>query len=200
MKDSFIILGCFLLGLAASALGIIPPIDALPEYSKWVLYLLMFLVGINLGLDSSLVPTLKSQPIRVLLLPLATVIGTLAGTIIAFLLLDNLSLSNALCIGSGYGYYSLSSIFLNEARGAEIGTIALAANIIRELLTVTLAPIMVRLFGPFAPICSGGATTMDVTLPIIQKASGNQYVPVSVYHGIVMDFSVPMFLTLFLSF
>ena len=59
---------------------------------------------------------------------------------------------------------------------------------------------MVRLFGPFAPICSGGATTMDVTLPIIQKASGNQYVPVSVYHGIVMDFSVPMFLTLFLSF
>ena len=87
MKDSFIILGCFLLGLAASALGIIPPIDALPEYSKWVLYILMFLVGINLGLDSSLVPTLKSQPIRVLLLPLATVIGTLAGTIIAFLLL-----------------------------------------------------------------------------------------------------------------
>ena len=182
MKDSFIILGCFLLGLAASALGIIPPIDALPEYSKWVLYLLMFLVGINLGLDSSLVPTLKSQPIRVLLLPLATVIGTLAGTIIAFLLLEKLSLSNALCIGSGYGYYSLSSIFLNEARGAEIGTIALAANIIRELLTVTLAPIMVRLFGPFAPICSGGATTMDVTLPISQKASANHYIPVSVCH------------------
>jgi uncharacterized membrane protein YbjE (DUF340 family) len=206
MKGSFIILGCFLAGLAAAAFHILPPIDALQEYSKYLLYLLMLLVGISLGLDTTLFSIIKAQPARLLLLPIATMIGTLAGTFIAWVIIHYfltgtiaLPLTDALSVGSGYGYYSLSSIFLNEARGAEIGTIALSANILRELITILFAPLMVKYFGPYAPICSGGATTMDVTLPIIQKTSGNSYVPISVYHGVVVDFSVPMFLTLFLS-
>jgi uncharacterized membrane protein YbjE (DUF340 family) len=210
MKGSFIILGCFLAGLLLSVFHIIPPIEQIADYSKYLLYLLMFLVGISLGLDKTLLPTIKAQPIRLLLLPLATMIGTLAGAAIAFVLLNYLfvflgntlngyGIFDVLSVGSGYGYYSLSSIFLNEARGAEIGTIALAANILRELMTILFAPLMAKYFGPFAPISSGGATSMDVTLPIIQKTSGNKYVPLSVYHGIVMDFSVPLYLTLFIS-
>lgn len=170
----------------------------------------MFLVGISLGLDKTLIPTIKAQPVRLLALPLATMVGTLTGAVVAFFILKYLfvysgdssnsyGLFDILSVGSGYGYYSLSSIFLNEARGAEIGTIALAANILRELITILLAPLMAKYFGPFAPISSGGATTMDVTLPIIQKTVGNKYVPLSVYHGIVMDFSVPLYLTLFIS-
>jgi uncharacterized membrane protein YbjE (DUF340 family) len=93
----------------------------------------------------------------------------------------------------------LSSILLNEARGAEIGTMALAANIVRELFTIVAAPLLVKFFGPLAPISAGGATSMDTTLPMIQRCSGNAFVPVSIFHGVVMDFSVPLFLTLFVS-
>ena len=201
------ILGAFTVGLFVALFDLLPCGGMLVSCSKYVLYLLMFLVGVSLGLDKSLLQTIKSQPKRVLLLPLFTVLGTFSGALAAYFVLvasgglcgGESSLLDVLSVSSGFGYYSLSSIFLNEARGAELGTIALAANILRELLTILFAPYMVKLFGKLAPISAGGATTMDTTLPFIQKSSGNEYVPLSVFHGVVVDFSVPFFLTLFLS-
>ena len=100
---------------------------------------------------------------------------------------------------SGFGYYSLSGIFITEYRGPELGTVALLANISRELLTLLCAPLLVRWFGRLAPISAGGATTMDTTLPVITRVSGNAYVVVSVFHGFVVDFSVPFLVTFFCS-
>ena len=94
-------------------------------------------------------------------------------------------------INSGFAYYSLSSIFITEYRGAELGTIALLANIIREMLTLLGAPLMARWFGPLAPISAGGATTMDTTLPILSQTVGQRYIALSIYHGFVVDFTVP---------
>lgn len=101
-----------------------------------------------------------------------------------------------MAINSGFAYYSLSSIFITEYRGAELGTIALLANIIREMITLLLAPLLAKVFGPLAPITSGGATTMDTTLPIISHTVGDRYVALSIYHGFVVDFTVPFVVTM----
>lgn len=206
MRSSLFILSAFAIGLLLSVFKVVPDSLDAGLYSKYILFLLMFLVGMNLGLDTKLLKTIRSQPLKLLLLPLATVLGTFAGAFAAVAILgcirsgaSSVSLLDSLAVSSGFGYYSLSSIFLNEARGAEMGTIALAANIIRELMTIAFAPLMVKYFGKLAPVSSGGATSMDTTLPVIQKYSGNEYVPVSIFHGVVMDFSVPLFLTFFLS-
>ena len=206
MKGSLMILSAFAVGVLLAVCGVVPKELGLSDLSGYILYLLMFLVGMSLGLDKELVRTIKSQPVRMLLLPVSTVVGTFVGALAAWGILEavavysggrGVALTDVMSVSSGFGYYSLSSILLNEARGADIGTMALTANIIRELLTVVFAPLMVRFFGPLAPISAGGATTMDTTLPIIQRCSGNAFVPVSVFHGVVMDFSVPLFLTLF---
>ena len=208
MKGSLMILSSFAAGVLLASCGLCPEGIDISNLSGYILYLLMLLVGLSLGLDSGLVSTIKSQPVRMLLLPISTMVGTFVGALIAWGVLQmpvfygagkGLALADAMSVSSGFGYYSLSSILLNEARGAEIGTMALAANIIRELLTIVCAPLLVRLFGPLAPVSAGGATTMDTTLPIIQRCSGNAFVPVSIFHGVVMDFSVPLFLTLFVS-
>lgn len=208
MKGSLMILSSFAAGVLLASCGLFPEGIDISNLSGYILYLLMLLVGLSLGLDSGLVSTIKSQPVRMLLLPISTMVGTFVGALIAWGVLQmpvfygagkGLALVDAMSVSSGFGYYSLSSILLNEARGAEIGTMALAANIIRELLTIVCAPLLVRLFGPLAPVSAGGATTMDTTLPIIQRCSGNAFVPVSIFHGVVMDFSVPLFLTLFVS-
>ena len=73
------------------------------------------------------------------------------------------------------------------------------ANIFREMMTLLFAPLMVRWFSPLGPICAGGATTMDVTLPVITRFSGKDWVFVSIVHGIVVDFSVPFLVPLFCS-
>lgn len=207
MRDSIIILSAFVAGLCLSIFGIVPEDIDLSGISKYILYILTFSVGLSLGLDRTLLPTIKSQPVRMLLLPLSTMIGTFIGAFAAWFTINAIAIGqqqeigilDALCVSAGFGYYSLSSILLNEARGVELGTMALAANIIRELMTVVFAPLMAKLFGKLAPISSGGATTMDSTLPIIQNAVGNEYVPISIFHGVVVDFSVPLFLSFFVS-
>ncbi len=123
--------------------------------------------------------------------------GTLAGSALAGLVLSGRSLTDCLAVGSGFGYYSLASVFITEYKGAELGTLALTANIIREIITLLGAPLLVCWFGKLAPICAGGATTMDTTLPVITRFSGKEFVIVSIFHGFVVDFSVPFLVTFF---
>jgi len=80
-----------------------------------------------------------------------------------------------------------------------LGTIALLANIFREVLALLLAPLLVRYFGKLAPIAAGGATTMDTTFPVIVRYSGKEYSVVSIYHGFVTDLAVPFLVTLWCS-
>lgn len=156
-------------------------------------------VGISVGNDPQTLKNFRTLNPRLIFLPVMTIAGTLAGTAVISLLLTHRSLTDCLAIGSGFGYYSLSSIFITEYRGAELGTIALLANISREIITLLAAPLLVRWFGRLAPISAGGATTMDTTLPIITRTSGQEFVVVSIFHGFTVDFSVPFLVTLFCS-
>ena len=196
MKGSLIIIAFFALGVACG-LGQVFSIDlAQTDISFYTLCALMFCVGVGIGSDPQTLRNFHSLSPRLMLLPAGTIVGTLAGAAVVSLLLTHRSTGDCLAVGAGFGYYSLSSIFITEYKGAELGTVALLANIIREILTLLLAPLLARRFGPLAPIAAGGATTMDTTLPVITQASGQQFVIVSIYHGFLVDFSVPFLVTL----
>ena len=202
MKGSIIIIAFFALGIAVglqfSTCNLQFSIFNL-HFSAFTLYALMFCVGISIGSDTKTLKSFKDVNPRLMILPVMTVVGTLAGTAAASALLPHRHLFDCLAIGSGFGYYSLSSIFITEYKGAELGTIALLANIMREIITLLCAPLLVRYFGKLAPISMGGATTMDTTLPIITRTSGQDYVIVSIFHGFCVDFSVPFLVTFFCS-
>ena len=202
MKGSIIIIAFFALGIAVglqfSTCNLQFSIFNL-HFSTFILYALMFCVGISIGSDTKTLKSFKDVNPRLIMLPVMTVVGTLAGTAAASALLPHRHVFDCLAIGSGFGYYSLSSIFITEYKGAELGTIALLANIMREIITLLCAPLLVRYFGKLAPISMGGATTMDTTLPIITRTSGQDYVIVSIFHGFCVDFSVPFLVTFFCS-
>lgn len=197
MRGSLIIVAFFIAGLLLARWGWIPSSLSEGDVSIWALYALMFLVGISIGSDTQALKAIRGQHWKILWVPVATWAGTLAGTALASLLLPSRNLADCLAVGSGFGYYSLSSIFITEYRGAELGTIALAANIIREIITLLGAPLLVCWFGKLAPICTGGATTMDTTLPVITRFSGKEFVVISIFHGFIVDFSVPFLVTFF---
>lgn len=200
MKGSLIIIGFFVLGTLCGVSHLIP-IDIVMDsrISFYALCALMFSVGLSVGNDPQTLKNFRSLNPRLVFLPIMTILGTLAGSAAVSLILTHRSLTDCLAVGSGFGYYSLSSIFITEYKGAELGTIALLANISREILTLLTAPLLVRWFGNLAPISAGGATTMDTTLPIITRTAGQQFVVVSIFHGFVVDFSVPFLVTLFCS-
>lgn len=160
----------------------------------------MFFVGVSVGSDSQTVKNFKKLNLGLILLPIITIVGTLIGTALISLVLPHRSLTDCLAVGAGFGYYSLSSIFITEYKGAALGTVALLSNIIREIITLLMILLLVKYFGNLAPITAGGATTMDTTLPIITKFSGKEFVIVSIYHGLVVDLSVPFWVLFFCSF
>jgi uncharacterized membrane protein YbjE (DUF340 family) len=199
MRSSLIIVGFFIVGSLLGYFEVVPTSILEGDISFYALGALMFCVGVSLGSDPETLKSFKKINPRLLLLPLLTIVGTLVGAAIIGMLLPNRSVVDSMAVGSGLGYYSLSSIFITEFKGAELGTIALLSNISREILALLLAPVFVKYFGKLAPIAAGGATTMDTTLPIIMKFSGKEYMVLSVFHGFVTDLSVPFLVTLFCS-
>lgn len=199
MKGSLIIVGFFVLGALCGVYHLIPYDFTQSKLSFYALCALMFSVGVSVGNDPRTLRNFRSLNPRLIFLPVMTILGTLAGCAVVSLFLSHRSVTDCMAVGAGFGYYSLSSIFITEYKGPELGTIALLSNITREIITLLFAPLLVRWFGNLAPISAGGATTMDTTLPIITRYSGQSFVVVSIFHGFVVDFSVPFLVTLFCS-
>lgn len=208
MKGSLIVVGFFALGCLLGWSGALPDGMLQNDITVYVLYLLMFQVGLSIGSDKKLKEILGSIRPKLLWVPLSTIVGTLAFSALVSLLLTQWSVADCMAVGSGFAYYSLSSILITELKApslgaqmaAELGTIALIANIIREILALLGAPLFVKYFGRLAPISAGGATTMDTTLPIITRYCGKDLVFVAIFHGILVDFTVPFFVSFFCSF
>lgn len=208
MKGSLIVVGFFALGCVLGWSGRLPDVVIENDITVYVLYLLMFQVGLSIGSDKKLKDILGSIRPKLLLVPFATIAGTLVFSALVSLLLTQWSVFDCLAVGSGFAYYSLSSILITQLKesslgvqlATELGTIALMANIMREIMTLLGAPLFVKYFGRLSPICAGGATTMDTTLPIITRYSGKDLVFISIFHGIIVDFTVPFFVSFFCSF
>lgn len=189
MKGSLIVVGFFVIGLLGGIEKMVPSWLLDGDVSFVALCGLLLFVGLGIGLNPEMKKEVRSLSPRMALLPVVTIIGSWLGALLIWTVLHR-TLSDCMAINSGFAYYSLSSIFITEYRGAELGTIALLANIIREMLTLLGAPLMARWFGPLAPISAGGATTMDTTLPILSQTVGQRYIALSIYHGFVVDFTV----------
>lgn len=197
MKNSFIILACFLAGVTASYFRWLPEWTNQHDYSLYILYIMMFFVGIGLGFDiKSLIRPWKKYKAKILLIPLATIAGTVLFSGAVSIVLPHTDLRETIAIGSGFGYYSLSAIFLDKLAGSDIGMMALISNLARELLALLTIPFLARFCGKLAPISAAGATSLDTTLPVIASSVGEDFVIVSVFHGIIVDFSVPVIISM----
>ena len=205
MKNSLIVIAIFAVGCLAGTYW--HPEADMHNWSLCILYALMLQVGIGLGSNKVLRSELKQLSPKMLLVPLATITGTLIFSAIASLLLSQWSVFDCMAGGSGFAYYSLSSILITQFKepsiglqlATELGTIALLSNIIREMMSLVGAPLIRKYFGRLAPISAAGVNSMDVLLPSIARCSGKEMMPIAIFHGILIDLSVPIFVKLFCS-
>ncbi len=202
MKQSLLILATFVAGCLVGRH--VTPQPMLHDLSLYVLYALMFQVGLSVGRSKQLPSLLRTFRPTLLLLPLGTIVGTLLLTALGACLFSGRALSDCLAIGAGMGYYSLSSILITQLKtpvigaqaATELGIIALLANILRELTAIVAAPLIRRLGGPFAPVSAAGVTSVDVALPTLARVSGAEIIPIALLHGMALDLSVPLLVSL----
>jgi uncharacterized membrane protein YbjE (DUF340 family) len=160
------------------------------------LVLLLFFIGFDIGNNRESLKSLLKADRLAIIVPLGTIIGTIfGGYLVSFV--TSLSSSESMAISAGFGWHSLSAILLAETKGSDIGAIAFLSNVFRESLTLITLPFLVKYIGPYAPIGAGGATTMDVTLPVIEKYAGKRAAIIGFINGIILSTLVPIILPLF---
>lgn len=196
MSETLLIFCCFILGIVLGKFDLLPQILAEHDPTLQALWALMGLTGFVLGRDARTGEILRSINPRILLLPVATTVGTFAGCAICSLFLAY-GIFECLAIGSGFAYYSLSSIFITRELGMEAGAVALLANVFREILTLICGGILARFFGAPAIIGCGGAASMDTILSSVARHGGKDWIMASIVHGVTLDFSVPFWIAVF---
>jgi uncharacterized membrane protein YbjE (DUF340 family) len=163
------------------------------------LYVLIFIVGVGIGMDENLLKYFKSLSLNTLIAPMSSILGTLTFSILISYVLG-FSPKIVLSIVAGFGWYTFTGSVLFKLLGAEIGILGFLSNLFRELLTMILSPILGKKLGASAIIASGGATSVDTTLPFVIRYSGIENALPSIISGtlltILAAFLVPFFASL----
>jgi uncharacterized membrane protein YbjE (DUF340 family) len=149
-------------------------------------------VGVSLGENKSVFSYIKRLGARILLLPVAIFVGSILGGLLAGLAL-HVPLTYSVISASGAGYYSLTGATMTEVFGIEAGTYGFIVNVLRDVFTVLLMPILARISSG-SPIASGAGGCMDTMLVPVTKAVGTELGMVALLSGTVLTFFVPVWL------
>lgn len=160
-----------------------------------ILYLLMFLVGISIGMHRGILRKIREYHVRILIIPAGIVAGSLAGGIICAGI-AGLPLDQSTAVASGLGWYSLAGITIGNLAGAQMGSIAFLSNLMREIFSFFLIPWIARYLNFYSCIAPAGATSEDTTLPMMMKYTDEETVVLSVMNGVICSAMVPVLISL----
>lgn len=164
-------------------------LDLQVNINTWQLLLVfLFLIGLDLAyspLDRSWLNW------KILLVPLGCITGSLLGVLLYASWQTQIAPQDLIMLSQGYGFYSMSGIVVTELRNAELGSIALMNDLFREIFAILLMYGMGWRY-PRAAIASAGATSMDVTLPMVKQACGNDFIPHAILSGFILSVLAPV--------
>ena len=154
MKESIIVLFFFSFGVLGGRLDLLPAdwLGLVHEASNLAVYAMLAAVGMSLGFDSRAWRILRDLKGWVVLVPLMIIVGTFLGGVAAWTMLD-MSFRDVMAVAAGFGYYSLSSMLINQLADVSLGSMALISNMVRELVTLLFAPLFPPPGPPALPVC-----------------------------------------------
>ncbi len=182
--------------VAGMAVGVVlPPIEVdLGRVTSWTLNVLLFFIGIQFVQSGTSLKSALVNP-SAIAVPVATVLGTLGGSLV-LVPLFGLSPGKAMALSGGFGWYSLSGVLISDLGDPFLGSVSFLANMMRESIALLLIPFLGRTRIPTLAVGVGGATAMDVTLPLIEQSAGPWIVPVSFLSGALLSLLVPLLVPL----
>lgn len=170
-------------------------LNVLSQNTDVILYTLMFSVGISVGMQKGIFAKIKEYHIKIFIIPLGIIVGSLAGGVLCALILE-IPIGYGTAISSGLGWYSLAGVTISNLVNAELGSIAFMSNLMREMFSFILIPFLAVHFNNYTCIAPAGATSEDTTLPVMLKYTNEETVVLSVFNGVVCSLMVPVLISL----
>lgn len=162
------------------------------------LSLLLFFIGLDLGIEGTVVENFKKVGLRVLAIPLAIIAGTLVGAFVCGMFFEVISVKESLAIGAGFGWYSLSPALIIKEGFIIAGAISFLHNVMREVLAIFIIPFVAKHIGYVECCALPGSSAMDICLPIIIRATSENTAVYSFVTGVILSAVVPVLIPLIL--
>lgn len=188
----FLAIGALLLGIGCGRIPVLSPaLTILSAYSEWVLYLLMFSVGISVGKQKGILSKLVQFNVKILIVPLGIIVGSLIGGVVCGSIMKY-PINEAISICGGLGWYSLAGVTIGNLAGASVGSVAFLSNLMREIASFILIPFVAKHLNAYTCIAIAGATSEDTTLPMIMRYTDAEAAVFSVVNGVICSTFVPI--------
>lgn len=158
-----------------------------------LIYLLLLLIGHQLRDANVSLKRLLMNRVGVSMAVAVIISSALAG--ICSMPFLHMSLAASVALSSGFGWYSLSSVMLNNLLGPYYGGLALCNDLAREIIAIMLMPFLFKRGIPMA-IGYCGATAMDVTLPLIRRQGGIAVLPLALCSGFLLSLASPLMMVI----
>lgn len=164
-------------------------------FVTYALYLMVFLVGIDIGSDEKALRSLKDAGFRVLAFPLAT-----AAVTVVFILLYGCFLpyssKEMLGVACTFCWYSLGPNIIMDAGFVAAGAIAFLTNFLRVIISLITIPIVAKHVGYIETVGMSQAAAMDVCIAAIGESTNRQTAMYAFASGVVFTVIVPLLVPL----
>lgn len=205
-RQPFLLSVAFLSGLAVGAFSHLD--EAVTRtWLESLLCALLLLIGISVADELTELMRGRALVGRAAKLLLSTVAGSALGGLLSGALLawgeplGESGCANVACaikygvaVSLGMGWYTFTGVLLSM-RDSLLGFLGFTSNLLRELLTFVIYPLLPKRYR-ISGISIGGATTMDTTLPIIHRFGGPDAALLAFIHGAVLTLAIPILLPL----
>lgn len=161
------------------------------------LCILLFFVGIDIGKNKDILYKIKRIGLKILLLPIMIMIGSIVGSIIGGYLMG-MSYKEAGTVGAGFGWYTLSAMMLANY-STELSALAFLTNVSREIIALIIIPVVAKHIGYLESIAPAGATAMDTSLPIISRFTDSETAIIAFITGVCLSSSVPIIVSIMIN-
>lgn len=173
--------------------------EIIENIDLWItaaLCVMVFAAGIDVGAKRIVFRRLREYHAKVLLIPLGTLAGSIIGGLLAGWILG-IPANESAAVAAAVGYYSLSAGIMAGLGGPALGALTFIANILRELLSFALIPLLARFVRPpHVAIAPAGATSMDTTLGIIAHSTNEEVMVMAMINGVILSAAVPVLVPL----
>ena len=161
------------------------------------LCILLIFVGLALGLEGQVINNFKRVGLKIVAIPIAIAIGTLAGGAVAGLVLP-MPVNESVAVSAGLAWYSLGSAILLDAGLVSAGAISFMHNVMRELCAIIFIPIVAKKLGYVEALALPASPAMDVCLPLVERSTSGTVAVYSFISGFVLSMAVPFLVPLFI--
>lgn len=157
------------------------------------LYLMVFLVGMDMGFDGSLPAVFRETGVRAFIFSLVFAASTLVSMLVMKLFIG-LSFKEMMAIGCTFGWYSLGPNIIMEAGMITAGAYSFLTNFLRDMISILVIPWVAETFGYIETVGLPQAAAMDVCIATIEGATNKATTALAFFSGAIFTIVIPVFL------